>query len=98
MRGTLLGCARAVSGHVAAAPPSSVMKSRLLVCRERSIVRGDEDRIMIRPSARAGSPGGTSSARVLAADIISLNANAVCSAAFQLYRLQVDHDYVLPAC
>src|SRR6516162_3502633 len=26
--------------------------SRRLVCRERSIVRGDEDRIMIRPSSR----------------------------------------------
>src|SRR5262245_50085528 len=28
------------------------MNVRLLVCRERSIVRGDEDRIMIRPSSR----------------------------------------------
>ena len=28
------------------------MNSRRLVCRERSIVRGDEDRIMIRPSSR----------------------------------------------
>src|SRR5262249_35404245 len=45
-------CARAASGHAAAAPPISVMKSRRLVCRERSIVRGDEDRIMIRPSSR----------------------------------------------
>src|SRR5215510_12593504 len=44
-------CARPASGH-AAAPPSSVMNSRRLVCRERSIVRGDEDRIMIRPSSR----------------------------------------------
>src|SRR5262249_25798514 len=33
-------CARAASGH-AAAPPSNVMNSRRLVCRERSIVRGD---------------------------------------------------------
>jgi hypothetical protein len=32
-------CARAASGD--AAPPSSVMNSRRLVCRERSIVRGD---------------------------------------------------------
>ena len=32
---------------------------RILVCRERSIVRGDEDRIMIRPSSRpeVASPG-----------------------------------------
>src|SRR5215831_14972878 len=45
-------CARAASGHTAATPPSSEMNSRLLVCRERSIVRGDEDRIMIRPSSR----------------------------------------------
>src|SRR5215831_7898990 len=28
------------------------MKARRLVCRERSIVRGDEDRIMIRPPSR----------------------------------------------
>src|SRR5215469_8236 len=28
------------------------MNARRLVCRERSIVRGDEDRIMIRPSSR----------------------------------------------
>jgi len=34
-------CARAASGHAAAAPPSSVMNSRRLVCRERSIVRAD---------------------------------------------------------
>src|SRR5262249_31264206 len=34
------------------APPSSVMNSRCLVCRERSIVRGDEGRIMTRPSSR----------------------------------------------
>src|SRR5262249_828648 len=44
-------CALALSGH-AAAPPSSVMNSRLLVCRERSIVMGDEGRIMTRPSSR----------------------------------------------
>src|SRR5262249_16799734 len=43
-------CALSASGHAAAAPPSSVMNARL--CRERSIVRGDEDRIMIRPSSR----------------------------------------------
>ena len=34
-------CARAASGHAIAAPPSSVMNSRRLVCWERSIVRGD---------------------------------------------------------
>src|SRR6516164_381085 len=36
----------------AAAPPMSVMNCRRLVCRERSIVRGDEGRIMTRPSSR----------------------------------------------
>src|SRR5262249_45381435 len=35
-----------------AAPPMSVMNARRLVCRERSIVRGDEGRIMTRPSSR----------------------------------------------
>src|SRR5262249_10587534 len=45
-------CARAASDHATAAPPSSVMKARRLVCRERSIVRGDEGRIMTRPSSR----------------------------------------------
>jgi len=34
-------CARATSGHATAVPPSSVMNSRRLVYRERSIVRGD---------------------------------------------------------
>src|SRR5215469_14427487 len=52
-RGTFVACcARAASGHAAAAPPSSVMNLRRLVCRERSIVRGDEGRIMTRPSSR----------------------------------------------
>src|SRR5262249_50206101 len=50
-------CARAASGHAAAAPPSSVMNSRRLVCRERSIVRGDRGWVVIaqppsRPEAR----------------------------------------------
>src|SRR5215831_12127776 len=45
-------CARAPSGQAMAAPLASVMNSRRLVCRERSIVRGDEDRIMIRPPSR----------------------------------------------
>src|SRR5262249_2743979 len=45
-------CARAASGQLMAIQPSSVMNARRLVCRERSIVRGDEDRIMIRPSSR----------------------------------------------
>ena len=49
-------CARAASGHAAAAPPSSVMNSRRLVCRERSIVRGDEGRIMPRAPVATGSP------------------------------------------
>ena len=33
--------------------PHAAAAIRLLVCRERSIVRGDEDRIMIRPSSRS---------------------------------------------
>src|SRR5262245_23260332 len=45
-------CARAASGHAATALPSNVMNSRRLVCRERSIVRGDEGRIMTRSSSR----------------------------------------------
>ena len=49
-------CARAASGHAAAAPPSSVMNSRRLVCRERSIVRGDGGRVMIRTPVATGSP------------------------------------------
>src|SRR5215472_1582595 len=66
-------CARAASGHAAAAPPSSVMNSRLLVCRERSIVRGDEDRIMIRPSSRpeARSLLGCQTASELGAPVAS---------------------------
>src|SRR5258708_23403787 len=50
-----ISCARAASGQTAA-PPSSVMNSRRLVCRKRSIVRGDEGRIMIRPSSRPEAP------------------------------------------
>src|SRR6516225_2175973 len=50
-------CARAPSGHAAAAPTSNAMNSRRLVCRERSIVRGDRGRVVIaqppsRPEAR----------------------------------------------
>jgi hypothetical protein len=45
-------CARPVTGHAAAAPASPAMNSRLLVCRERSIVRGDEGRIMTSASSR----------------------------------------------
>ena len=45
-------CARAASGHAAAAPPSSVMNSRRLVCRERSIVRGDGGWVITRPPSR----------------------------------------------
>src|SRR5215813_12424482 len=39
--------------HSAAAPPSSVMNSRRLVCRERSIVRCDRGRVvMVQPPSR----------------------------------------------
>ena len=48
-------CATAASGHTAA-PPSSVMNSRLFVCREKSVVRGDGGSVMTvflsRPEAR----------------------------------------------
>src|SRR6516162_722453 len=66
-------CARAASGHAAAAPPSSVMNWRLLVCRERSIVRGDEGRIMTRPSSRpeARSLLGYQTANELGAPVAS---------------------------
>src|SRR5215831_19158030 len=53
MRGIFPGCcAGAARGHMAAALPNKTINSRRLVCRERSIVRGDEDRIMIRLSSR----------------------------------------------
>ena len=45
-------CARAASGHAAAAPPRSVMNSRRLVCRESSIVKGDGGRFMTPPPSR----------------------------------------------
>src|SRR6266566_4452984 len=49
-------CARAASGHVAAAPPRSVMNSRRFVCRESSILSGDGGSVMTvspsRPEAR----------------------------------------------
>src|SRR5262245_40123727 len=65
-------CARAVSDH-AVAPPISMMNSRRLVCRERSIVRGDEDRIMIRPLSRpeARSLLGCQTANELGAPVAS---------------------------
>src|SRR5262249_61337901 len=71
--GTAVCCARTTSGHVAPAPPSSVMNSRLLVCRERSIVRGDEGRIMTRPSSRpeARSLLGCQTANELGAPVAS---------------------------
>ena len=51
--GIAVCCARAaIGGHPAAAPSSSVMNSRLLVCREGSIVRGDEGQIITRSSSR----------------------------------------------
>jgi len=53
IRGIFAPCwARAPIGHATAPPPSRVKNSRRLVCRERSIVRGDEGRIMTRPSSR----------------------------------------------
>src|SRR5207244_9286341 len=66
-------CARAATGQTAAAPPSSVMNSRRLVCRERSIVRGDEGRIMTRPSSRpeARSRLGCQTANELGAPVAS---------------------------
>ena len=52
MRRIALGCcARAASGH-AAAPPSSAMNSRRLVCRESSILKGDGGRFMTPPPSR----------------------------------------------
>src|SRR6266404_3159177 len=65
-------CARAISGHAAAAP-SSVTNSRRLVCRERSIVRGDEGRIMTWPSSRpeARSLLGYQTANELGAPVAS---------------------------
>src|SRR6516162_5182171 len=66
-------CARAPSGHAAAAPTSNAMNSRRLVCRERSIVRGDEGRIMTRPSSRpeARSRLGCETANELGAPVAS---------------------------
>jgi len=54
-------------------PPSSVMNSRRLVCRERSIVRGDEGRIMTRPPSRpeARSRLGCQTANELGAPVAS---------------------------
>src|SRR5258708_4610975 len=67
------GCARAASGQAAATPPRRVMNLRLLVCRERSIVRGDEGRIMTRPSSRpeARSLLGYQTANELGAPVAS---------------------------
>ena len=73
MRGIAGCCARAASGHAAAAPPSSVMNSRRLVCRERSIVRGDGGRFMTRPPSRpeARSRLGCQTANELGAPVAS---------------------------
>src|ERR1700730_6960770 len=67
------GSAPTASGHATAAPPSSVMNARLLVCRERSIVRGDEGRIMTWPSSRpeARSLLGYQTANELGAPVAS---------------------------
>src|ERR1700741_809030 len=72
-RRTFLAGVLTASGHPAAAPPSSVMTSRRLVCRKRSIVRGDEGRIMIRPSSRpeARSRLGCQTANELGAPVDS---------------------------
>src|SRR5207248_2415353 len=66
------GCACNLSGH-AAALAISAMNSRRLVCRERSIVRGDEGRIMTRPSSRpeARSRLGCQTANELGAPVAS---------------------------
>src|SRR5262249_18277094 len=74
MVGSFAGCcARAASGHATAAPPTSVMNLRRLVCRERSIVRGDEGRIMTRLSSRpeARSRLGCQTANELGAPVAS---------------------------
>src|SRR6516164_9432345 len=70
--GIAVCCARAASGHATAAP-RSVMNWRRLVCRERSIVRGDEGRIMTRPSSRpeARSLLGYQTANELGAPVAS---------------------------
>src|SRR6516165_2751743 len=53
--------------------PRTMMTSRRLVCRERSIVRGDEGRIMTRPSSRpeARSLLGYQTANELGAPVAS---------------------------
>src|SRR5947208_12314323 len=63
----------AIRGHASATLPTSVMNSRRLVCRERSIVRGDEGRIMTRPSSRpeARSRLGCQTANELGAPVAS---------------------------
>src|SRR5258705_9160673 len=65
-------CARPAGGH-AATPPTSMMKSRRLVCRERSIVRGDGGRVMSEPQSRleARSRLGSQTANELGAPVDS---------------------------
>src|SRR5215203_5329404 len=66
-------CALAeLSGH-AATPPISAMTSRRLVCRERSIVRGDEGRFTTPPPSRleARSCLGDKAANELGAPAVS---------------------------
>src|SRR4029077_14508735 len=64
------GSGRAID---AAAPPSSVMNSRLFVLRERSIVSADGGRVMTEPSSRpeARSLFGPQSANELGAPVAS---------------------------
>src|SRR5262245_16254156 len=66
-------CARAASGHAAAALPSRVRNSRRFVCRESSILRGDGGSVMTvspsRPEARRRF--GSQSASELGAPVAS---------------------------
>src|SRR5262249_22938802 len=66
-------CARAASGHAAAAPPSSDMNARRFVCRESSIVRGDGGSVMTVPPSRpeARSRFGSQTANELGAPVAS---------------------------
>src|SRR5829696_7798147 len=73
MRADFLGCcARAASG-TSAIDPQSAMNSRRLVCRERSIVRGDGGRFTTPPPSRleARSRLGDKAANELGAPVVS---------------------------
>src|SRR5215204_6555455 len=66
------GCARVASGQAAVAP-SPATTSRRLVCRERSIVRGDGGRFTTPPPSRleARSRLGDKAANELGAPVVS---------------------------